>query len=284
MRSAFITGAATGIGEALVVRLQREGWLVFAGYRSSSPDRTRWFGMPNVIAVPCDVTDPDQVLAIASTVGGHTGGTLDLLINNAGYSPREGVIEAASMTEYRRAFEVNFWGPVQVVQAMTPLLRRSSGRIINTTSASVYMTIPMASAYPTSKAALKTFTQHLRMELAPFGIEVTNLEPGGVETAMTEMGPEVAAQQWTLIPEQLREQYRRQFVDGATAIGANFTLEPPDAFADAVWKRIISAKRLRPSYLIGPPQVAVLPWLHRLLPAQQVQNIWRRMFSRKPGA
>jgi NAD(P)-dependent dehydrogenase (short-subunit alcohol dehydrogenase family) len=73
-------------------------------------------------------------------------GTLDLLINNAGYSPREGVIEAANMTEYRRAFEVNFWGPLQVVQAMMPLLRRSKGRIINTTSASVYMSIPVASA------------------------------------------------------------------------------------------------------------------------------------------
>jgi NAD(P)-dependent dehydrogenase (short-subunit alcohol dehydrogenase family) len=96
-------------------------------------------------------------------------GTLDLLINNAGYSPREGVIEAANMTEYRRAFEVNFWGPLQVVQAMMPLLRRSKGRIINTTSASVYMSIPVASAYPASKAALMVFTQHLRMELAPFG-------------------------------------------------------------------------------------------------------------------
>ena len=65
---------------------------------------------------------------------------------------------------------------MQVVQAMTPLLRQSKGRIINTTSASVYITIPMYSAYPTSKAALKILTQHLRMELAPFGIEVTSLE------------------------------------------------------------------------------------------------------------
>jgi len=73
------------------------------------------------------------------------------------------------------------------------------------------------------------------------------------------------------------------FLDGATAIADNFTFEPPDAFADAVWKRIISAERLRPSYLIGP-KVAVLPWLHRLLPAQHVQNIWRRMFSAKQGA
>jgi NAD(P)-dependent dehydrogenase (short-subunit alcohol dehydrogenase family) len=267
-----------------VVRLQREGWQVFAGYRSSPPDQARWFGLPNVVSVPCDVTDPDQVVAAASTVGGNTGGTLDLLVNNAGYSPREGVIEAANMAEYRRAFEVNFWGPVQVVQAMMPMLGQSKGRIINTTSASVYMTIPMASAYPASKAALMVFTQHLRMELAPFGIEVTNLIPVGVETPMVDIGPEATAQFWASIPEPLRERYRRHFLDGATAIGDNFTFEPPDAFADAVWKRIICAKRLRLTYLIGPRNAAVLPWLHRLLPAQQVQNIWRRMFSRKAGA
>jgi NAD(P)-dependent dehydrogenase (short-subunit alcohol dehydrogenase family) len=283
MRSAFITGAATGIGEALVVRLQHEGWQVFAAYRNSPPHQARWFGMANVIAVPCDVTDPDQVVAAASTIGNHTGGMLDVLINNAGYAPHEGVIEAANMTEYRRAFEVNFWGPVQVVQAMTPLLRASKGRIINTTSGSVYITIPMYSAYPTSKSALKTFTRHLRMELAPFGIEVTSLEPGGVETAMVEMGPEVEARQWASIPESLREQYRRHFLSGATAMADNFTFQQPDIFADAVWEKVICAKRLKPSYLIGP-KVGVLPWLHRLLPAQQVENIWRRMFSRKRGA
>jgi NAD(P)-dependent dehydrogenase (short-subunit alcohol dehydrogenase family) len=283
VKSVFITGAATGIGEALVVRLQREGWQAFAGCHSSPPDRARWFGMPGVTVVPCDVTDPDQVLAAAKTIQEHTGGTLDLLINNAGYSPREGVIEAADMTEYRRAFEINFWGPVRVVQAMMPLLRESKGRIINVTSASVYMTIPMASAYPTAKAALTTFTRHLRMELSPFGIEVAELVPGGVETPMTEMGPEVSAQQWTLIPERLREQYRRHFIDGATAIGDTFPLESPDAFADGVWKKIICAKRLKLTYVIGPRQAGVLPWLHRLLPAQQVENIWRRMFSAKRG-
>jgi NAD(P)-dependent dehydrogenase (short-subunit alcohol dehydrogenase family) len=283
VKSAFITGAATGIGEALVVRLQREGWLVFAGYRNNPPDQARWFGMPNVNALPCDVTDSDQVVAAANSVSERTGGGLDLLINNAGYSPREGVIEAANMGEYRRAFEVNFWGPVQMVQAMTPLLRQSKGRIINTTSAQVYITIPMYSAYPSSKAALRTFTQHLRMELAPFGIEVTELVPGGVETPMVELGPEVDARQWALIPEPLREQYRQHFLPGASAIGDNFKFVHPDVFAEAVWKKIISAKRLKLFYTIGP-QVAALPWLHRLLPAQQVQKIWRRMFSTKRGA
>jgi NAD(P)-dependent dehydrogenase (short-subunit alcohol dehydrogenase family) len=142
MKSAFIAGAGTGIGEALVVRLQHEGWQVFAAYRDRPPEETRWFGKPNTAAVRCDVTQSDQVAAAATTVSEHTGGTLDLLINNAGYSPRDGVIEAAEMTEYRHAFEVNFRGPMQVLQTMTPLVRRSEGRIINTTSASVYINHP----------------------------------------------------------------------------------------------------------------------------------------------
>ncbi|HEY7051221.1 MAG TPA: SDR family NAD(P)-dependent oxidoreductase [Mycobacterium sp.] len=283
MKTAFVTGAATGIGEALVVRLQREGWHAFAGYRNSPLDQARWFGLPNVTAVACDVTDADQVAAAARTIEGRTGGTLDLLINNAGYSPHEGVIEAANMAEYRRAFEVNFWGPVQVIQATTPLLRQANGRIINTTSAQLYITIPMYSAYPSSKAALRTFTLHLRMELAPFGVAVTELVPGGVDTPMIQLGPEAEERQWATIPEPLRDQYRQHFIPSATAIGDNFKFIQPDAFADAVWKKIISAKRVKPLYLIGP-QVSALPWIHRLLPAQQVQNIWRRMFSTKDGA
>ena len=282
MKSAFITGSATGIGEALVMRLEREGWQVFAAYRESPPELARWFGNPNVIGVRCDVTQPDQVASAASTVGERTGGGLDLLINNAGYLAKEGVIEAADMAEYRRAFEVNFWGPMQVVQAMMPLLRHPGGRIINTGSASVYMTTPMSSAYPTSKAALKSMTQHLRVELAPFGIEVTNLEPGGVDTAMIAMGPGAEERQWATIPEPLRQRYRRHFLSGVVAFGDSITSYTPDVFAEEVWKKVISAQRWKPSYLIGP-KVAALPWMHRLLPAQQVQNIWQRMFRARPA-
>ena len=279
MKSAFVTGAATGIGEALVLRLERGGWQVFAGCRNTAPDDARWFGKSNVIAVQCDVTDLDQVRAAARAVEAGTEGRLDLLINNTGYSPHVGVIEAADMAEYRRAFEVNFWGPVSVVQAMAPLLRQAKGRIVNTASPSVYMTVPMYSAYPSSKAALKTLTRHLRMELVPFGVEVTTLEPGGVDTAMVDLGPDAEEQQWATIPEALREQYRPHFVSGAAAIGDNFTFMAPDAFADLVWKRIICAKRLKPLCTIGP-KAAALPWMHRVLPAQQVENIWRRMFAK----
>jgi len=280
MKSAFVTGAATGIGEGLVVRLQRGGWQVFGGFRERSPEGIRWVGLPNVTAVPCDVTDVAQLAAAADTIGHHTDGRLDLLINNAGYAGSAGVLEAPVIEEYRRSFEVNFWGPMQVVVAMMPLLRKSQGRIVNVSSASVYMTTPMGSAYPVSKVALNTMTKHLRMELAPFGIEVANLEPGGVATAMTELGPATGEQQWASIPEPLRDPYRQHFRDGASVIGDGFSFEEPDQFANQVSRKVISAKHLKVSYLVGP-KVRALPWMHRLLPAQQVENIWRRRFAAK---
>ena len=280
MKTAFVTGSATGIGEGLINKLQAEGWQVFAGYHSGSPDRASWNGKPNVTAVKCDVTNPQDIKAAASLIGKNTGGQLDLLINNAGFAGNCGVAEAPNMDDYRKTFEVNFWGPLQMAQAFMPLLRQARGRIINTTSASVYMTLPMGSAYPVSKTALKALTNHLRMEMAPFGVQVASLEPGGVDTPMVAFGDDVKAGQWNAIPEHLREEYQRHFVDGPTAVGDNFKFFSPPEFAERVYRQMICARRMKLSYLIGPG-VAPLPWLHRLLPAQQVQNIWAKMFGRK---
>lgn len=280
MKSAFITGAATGIGEGLVNKLQQEGWQVFAGYRSAGPEQASWINKSNVTPIQCDVTHNDDIQAAATIISKHTGGTLDLLINNAGFAGNCGVCEAPDMAEYRKTFEVNFWGPLQVAQAFMPLLRKAQGRIINTTSASVYMTLPMGSAYPVSKTALKALTNHMRMEMAPFGVQVASLEPGGVDTPMVAFGDDVKNGQWNAIPARLRDEYRARFIDGASAVGSNFTFFSPAEFADRVYRQMVCAKRMKLSYLIGPG-VAPLPWLHRLLPAQQVENIWGRMFKRK---
>jgi len=278
IKTAFITGAATGIGEGLVNKLQREGWRVFAGYRSTDPAHSSWYGKDDVIPLLCDVTNKDHIEHAYKLIAQESSGQLDLLINNAAYSGNSGVIEAADMEDYRKTFEVNFWAPLQVCRALMPLLRNAGGRIINTTSASVYLTIPMGSSYPVSKTALEALTRHLRMEMAPFGVTVTALAPGGVETPMTELGQNVADAQWSSIPEPFRDNYRQHFVDGATAVGENFKLFSANKFADLVYTKVILPRRVKPNYLIGPG-VAALPWLHRLLPVQVVQNIWRKMFS-----
>lgn len=91
MKTAFISGAATGIGEGLVTKLAGEGWQVFAGYRSSPPQKASWFGRPKVVPVRCDITNDEEVEEAAKVVAGHTGGCLDLLINNAGFFGSGGV-------------------------------------------------------------------------------------------------------------------------------------------------------------------------------------------------
>lgn len=279
MKTAFITGAATGIGEGLVIKLQAEGWKVYAGFRSASPESTQWYKKDNVTALRCDVQDLENIQAAVERIASEAG-QLDLLVNNAGCPGNSGVIEAANIEDYRKTFEVNFWGPLNVAKAFMPLLRKAKGRIINTTSASVHLTIPMGSSYPVSKVALKSLSNHMRMEMAPFGVDVTSLEPGGVETPMTELGEDVGEMQWATIPQPLRDEYQQVFLDGASAIGDNFKLYSATHFADEVYKKIILPKRTKVSYLIGPG-AAALPWLHRLLPVQQVQNIWLRMFSKK---
>jgi NAD(P)-dependent dehydrogenase (short-subunit alcohol dehydrogenase family) len=140
------------------------------------------------------------------------------------------------------------------------------------------MLIPMGSAYPVAKSALKAMSQHLRLEMAPFGVQVTVLEPGGVATAMVEFGADAGEQQWRTIPEPLRSQYRQYFSDGATALDGKFRFYQSDEFADRVYRRVILAQRLKPVYLIGSG-VWPLPWLHRLLPVSLVMSIWARMFA-----
>lgn len=279
MNVAFVTGSATGIGEAIVQKLLDEGWKVYAGYRSSKPENTTWFGHKNAVAVQCDVTNEDAVTAAAQLIEKEDG-KLDLLFNNAAYASNSGVIEAPVMEDFRKTMEINFWGALNVLNACLHLVKNAKGKVVNIGSASVYLTIPMGSSYPVSKTALTTLTTHLRMEMAPFGVRVTTLHPGGVETPMTALGDDVSDAQWQAIPEKIRNSYRKHFVDGASAVGENFKLYKPNDFANRVYKQVIVPKKVKPSYLIGPG-VAPLPWLHRLMPVQMVQNIWLKMFSAK---
>jgi len=152
--------------------------------------------------------------------------------------------------------------------------------VINVASSSTYMTFPMASAYTVSKQAAKTATMHLRMEMEPFGVQVTILEPGAVDTPMSGKRDENAAKQWAAIPEGLRAQYRENSIDTEMMMQKSFTLFNPERFADEVYRKIITSKRFKPVYVLGPG-VAAMPWLHRLLPIQQVENIWARLFRIK---
>jgi NAD(P)-dependent dehydrogenase (short-subunit alcohol dehydrogenase family) len=283
--SVFITGAATGIGMGIATKLDRLGWTVFAGVNKTAPTELMCGASERLTVVRVNVADDEQVKHAAETVGQAVGDRgLKLLINNAAVADAApGPVETIDMAKFRFLMEVNFWGPLRVIQAFLPLLRKhGQARIVNVTSASIYLTIPTGCSYPVSKHALAALTDHLRMEMAPFGIEVTALEPGGVKTPMITGGfaEESEAAHWASIPPPLREQYQAAFVFPGKGLEAGFEFESPEAYADHVYRKIIAARTLKPRYTLGKG-VAVLPWLHRLLSKRQLERLWRKLLRVK---
>jgi NAD(P)-dependent dehydrogenase (short-subunit alcohol dehydrogenase family) len=281
-RTAFITGAATGIGKALVERLDREGWQCFAGYNRQPPDALLATSSERVRAVQCNITDDASVTAAFQEIAEAIGeGSLDLLVNNAATTGGAGGgIENVDIDRFKALFEINLWGPVRVTQAALPLIRRSQdGRIINVGSASQYLTIPMGSSYPVTKAALQRVTRALRAEMKPFGIQATCLEPGGVQTPMMDLSDEQRTQLWDSFPEELLPLYKAHFKYPGDAIQENVPLWTTEKFADHVYRNVICAKQMKVNYVIGP-QLWVLPIMRRVLPDSVRERIFERMFGR----
>ncbi len=282
VRTAFVTGAATGIGKSLIEKLDREGWRCFAGYNRQAPDALLAACSEHTRAVPCNVTDSASVKAALDEIGEAIGdGPLDLLVNNAATTGGAGGgVENVDIDHFKHLFEVNFWGPLRVTQAAMPLIRRSKhGRIINVGSASQYLTIPMGCSYPVTKSALKRLTQALRIEMKPFGVQVTCVEPGGVKTPMMDISEEQEAQLWASFPEHLLAQYKAQFKFPGDAIASRFPLWTAEKFADRLYREVIDAKKLKVNYVIGPG-VWLLPVMERALPDSLREKIFERMFER----
>jgi len=281
-RTAFITGAATGIGKALVQKLDSEGWYCFAGYNRQPPDALLAACSERTRAVQCNITDDASVASAFQEIAEAIGeGSLDLLVNNAASTGGAGGgIENVDIDRFKALFEINLWGPVRVTQAALPFIRRSQdGRIINVGSASQYLTIPMGSSYPVTKAALQRVSRALRAEMKPFGIQATCVEPGGVETPMMDLSDEQRTQLWDSFPEELLQLYRAHFKYPGDAIQENVPLWTTEKFADHVYRNVICAKQMKVNYVIGP-QLWVLPIMRRVLPDSLRERIFERLFGR----
>ncbi|MEE8164462.1 MAG: SDR family NAD(P)-dependent oxidoreductase, partial [Myxococcota bacterium] len=174
----LITGAATGIGLALARKLDAAGWTVFAGVHRTPPDALMDGASERLTPLPLDVTDIDQIgRAVEKIQDGLGDRGLSLLVSNAAMTGAPGPVESVRIEEFERLMDVNLWGPLRLVQAFLPILRKHARpRIVIVSSASVHITIPLGCAYPVSKSALAALAQHLRLEMEPFGIEVTDLQ------------------------------------------------------------------------------------------------------------
>lgn len=176
-KTVFITGASSGIGLVIATRLHEAGFEVFG--TSRTPDRHRSQVPFNLLQL--DITDPQSVAACVQQLFSKVA-KLDVFINNAG-SLLSGLIEETTLEQGRQQFETNFWGTVQLTQAVLPYLRRQRhGQIITVGSVLGRIGMPNAGFYSASKHALEGFFKSLRFELSPFNIRVSVVGPSFFKT------------------------------------------------------------------------------------------------------
>ena len=204
-----ITGASTGIGRASALRLDRAGFDVFAGVRKrEDAEALTTAGSDRLRPLTIDVTDPDSIASAAAEVNELTGGALAGLVNNAGIAVA-GPIEALDLDQLRRQFDVNFFGQVAVTKAFLAAIRAAKGRVVFMSSVGGRPggALPYASPYGASKHALEALADSLRIEMRPFGVEVSIIEPGAVATPIWDKSIDEAAETREGVPPELLEIY-----------------------------------------------------------------------------
>ncbi|HEX5714343.1 MAG TPA: SDR family oxidoreductase [Solirubrobacterales bacterium] len=192
MRSVLITGASTGIGRAAALRLDAGGWRVYAGVRrQEDAEALRAAGSERLEPLTLDVTDAGQIAAAAGRIEAESPGGLDGLVNNAGIAI-PGPLETLPLDDFRRQVEVNLTAQVAVTQAMLPLIRLARGRVVFIASIGGRIAFPLNGAYHAAKFGIEAVGDVFRQELRPWGISVSVVEPGTIDTPIWERGEQNA--------------------------------------------------------------------------------------------
>jgi NAD(P)-dependent dehydrogenase (short-subunit alcohol dehydrogenase family) len=252
MRSVVITGASTGIGRATALRLDRRGWRVFAGVRKEADgEALRGEASERLVPLTLDVTDPAQIAAATERVTAEVGEVgLDGLVNTAGIVV-PGPLEAIAIDDFRRQLEVNLTGQLAVTQAMLPSLRRARGRIVLVSSIGGRFALPMSGAYHASKFGLEAVGDVLRMELSPWGIHVSLIEPGSIATPLWDRGQREADDFLAAADEQHKTLYGKAIATGREVARKTAARGiPPQKVAEAI-EAALTARHPRPRYLVG---------------------------------
>jgi NAD(P)-dependent dehydrogenase (short-subunit alcohol dehydrogenase family) len=268
-----ITGASSGIGKACAHLLDMRGSMVFAGVRRvEDGESLKRESAGKIIPLLLDVTDGPSIAAAVASVAGVVGEAgLSGLVNNAGMVV-SGPLEFIPLSEIGRQFEVNVLGQIAVIQAFLPLLRKARGHIVNMGSIAGRMALPFIGPYSASKYALEAITDSLRIELLPWGITVSIIEPGSVATPIWEKSREAAGKLAHDFPPHARELYgpainaHRTAAENAARAGID-----PGLVARAV-EHALFAKNPKTRYLVGHG-VHLRAFLKRILPDRLLDRL-----------
>jgi NAD(P)-dependent dehydrogenase (short-subunit alcohol dehydrogenase family) len=243
-KTALVTGASSGIGEATARKLQKLGFTVYGAARRL--DRLETLAASGIRPLAMDVTDDESVQAGIKHIVAETG-RIDVLVNNAGYGSY-GAIEDVPLAEAREQFEVNVFGAARLAQLVMPHMRaQHAGTIVNITSMGGKIYTPLGGWYHGTKFALEAISDCMRLEAKPFGVNVVVIEPGGIRTEWGGIAAEKVKQ------ASGHGAYAKQAEAVAAALGSdvnNRRSSPPQVIADAVGKAV-TARRPKTRYAVG---------------------------------
>jgi len=255
----LITGGSSGIGKSVGEYLQAKGFIVYG--TSRNPDNYSKSKFP---LVALDVTKPETISKCVFDVLTQES-QIDIVINNAG-AGITGPIEEIPDAEIKRNFETNLFGPINVIKAILPVMRKqNSGLIINVTSIAGYMGLPYRGIYSASKGALELLTEAFRMEIKAFNIHMTNVAPGDFAT-------NIAAGRYHA-PILDNSPYKTQYGDTLKMMDEHVDEgSDPQQMADAIFK-IIQTKKPKTHYKVGAFMQKFSIILKRILPDKVYEKL-----------
>ena len=248
----LITGGSSGIGKSIGEYLTEKGLKVYGTSRNPKNYTNSRFPI-----IALDVADNNSIVACVNSVL-EAEGQLDVVINNAG-AGITGPIEEIPDLEIRRNFETNFFGPINVIKAVLPQMRKqNSGLIINVTSIAGYMGLPYRGIYSASKGALELLTEAFRMEIKDFNIHMTNVAPGDFAT-------NIASGRYHA-PIKENSPYKKPYSNTLELMNAHVDSgKDPLLMAKAVYN-IIKTKKPKTHYKVGEFMQKFSIVLKRILP------------------
>jgi len=261
----LITGGSLGIGKAIGIYLSEKGFKVYGTSRNPQKITKHPF---NLVAL--DVTDNDTITTAIQMIIAKER-RLDILINNAGMGIT-GALEDTPTDKMHHVFNTNFFGAIDVIKAVLPQMRQQkSGLIINITSIAGYMGLPFRGIYSATKGALELSTEALRMEVANFGIKVTNVAPGDFATNIA------SGRYHTPVFEN--SPYKKAYQANLNLMDADVNGgENPIQMAEAIYK-IINTKNPKIHYKVGNAMQKFAIVLKRMLPDKVFEKLMMNNFK-----
>jgi NAD(P)-dependent dehydrogenase (short-subunit alcohol dehydrogenase family) len=289
-RAILITGTSTGIGKACALYLDSIGFKVFAGVRREADGNDlRKNASGRLTPVLIDVTDSESIDSALKFVSGEVGDDgLAGLVNNAGIATASGLLEFLSIAEIRNLLEVNLIGHIAVTQAFLSLIRKGHGRIVNMGSGAAIMPQPYAAPYSASKAALEAITDSLRLELKPWKIPVSIIEPGIVYTPLWDKVETEAAIKAKNFPQESFDLYGPTINGVVEILKDKKRIKMVAVSVDVVARtvaRALTAKRPGTRYIVGwdARLAAFLTWAlpHHAIDWLVMLFFWRQLGLKK---